>query len=277
MALKTFKAKTPSLRFKTSADFSELTPKKKQPKKPKRLFLSFGKSGGRNSAGRTTSFHRGGGHKRRYRVIDFVRNKLEVPAKVASLEYDPNRSAYIALLHYLDGDKRYILAPQNLKVGEMVSSSDSADIKPGNHLTIEAIPVGTLIHNIELEPGKGGQIARSAGGFAQLMAKEGDYYPIRMPSGELRKIHRKCKATVGQVSNPEHENMKIGKAGRVRWKGRRPVVRGVAMNPVDHPMGGGEGKASGGHPRSPWGQFAKGLKTRRNKRTSRFILKRRKK
>lgn len=277
MALRTFHAKTPGQRFKTSADFSGLTPQRKKPKRPKSLYLNLSKSGGRNNHGRTTSYHRGGGHRRKYRVIDFARSKKGISAKVVSLEYDPNRSAYIALVSYQDGEKRFILAPQNLKVGDAIIASDDADIKPGNHLSIEAIPVGTLIHNIELHPGKGGQLARSAGAFAQLMAKEGEYCPVRMPSGELRMIHRKCCATVGQISNPEHENLKLGKAGRSRWKGRRPTVRGVAMNPVDHPMGGGEGKASGGHPRSPWGQYAKGLKTRNNKRTKRFILRRRRK
>jgi large subunit ribosomal protein L2 len=275
MALKKFKPTTPSRRYMTVVDFSVLTPVKDQPKKPKSLFKGKSYTGGRNGHGRTTVFHQGGGHKRRYRFVDFSRDKLEVPAKVASLEYDPNRSAHLALLNYLDGDKRYIIAPLNLKVGDMVVASDKADIKPGNHLSLAFIPTGTLIHNMEMEPNKGGKLVRSAGNYAQLLAKEGEYCQVRMPSGEIRLISRRCRATIGQVSNPEHENVTMGKAGRNRWKGIRPTTRGVAMNPVDHPMGGGEGRASGGHPQSPWGQPAKGYKTRRNKRTSAFIVKRR--
>lgn len=277
MPVKTFKPVTPSRRYASVADFSVLTPAKKQPKKPKKLFQPLSKSGGRNVYGRLTAFRQGGGHKRKYRVIDFMRDKLEIPGKVASLEYDPNRSAYIALINYADGEKRYIVAPQNLKVGDSVIASDNADILPGNHLSLSAIPTGTLIHNLEILPGRGGKMARSAGNYAQLLAKEGEYCQVKMPSGEIRLLHRNCKASIGQVSNPEHENITLGKAGRARWFGKRPVVRGVAMNPVDHPMGGGEGKASGGHPQSPWGTPAKGYRTRKNKRTQAFIVKRRKK
>lgn len=277
MALKTFKPTTPSLRYKTVADFSVLTPKSEQPKKPRALIKALSKSGGRNQFGKMTVRHIGGGHKRKYRVIDFARDKREIPAKVASVEYDPNRTAYIALLNYADGEKRYILAPLNLGVGDSVIASDTADIKPGNNLALSAIPVGTLIHNIELEPGKGGKLARSAGGYAQLVAKEGEYCQVKMPSGEIRLIHSRCRASIGQMSNTEHENMKIGKAGRARWLGIRPTNRGVSMNPIDHPHGGGEGKSSGGgHPRTPWGVPTKGYKTRNNKRTDAFIVKRRK-
>ena len=275
MALKTYRPVTPTRRYLTSADFSELTPKKKQPKKPRALFQPMKRSGGRNVYGRITSYQMGGGHKRKYRVIDFMRDKLEIPGTIASLEYDPNRSAWIALVNYADGEKRYIIAPLNLKVGASVLASDRADILPGNNLSLSSIPVGTLIHNVEIEPGKGGVICRSAGGFAQLMAKEGVYCQVKMPSGEIRFLHSSCRATIGQISNPEHENITIGKAGRTRWLGRRPNVRGVAMNPIDHPMGGGEGKASGGHPQSPWGTPSKGYKTRKNKRTQAFIVKRR--
>ena len=233
-------------------------------------------SGGRNNLGKITVRFRGGGHKRRYRVIDFKRNKFDVPAKVASVEYDPNRSARIALLHYADGEKRYILHPVGLKVGGTVVSSSSADILPGNSLPLENIPVGTTVHNIELRPGKGGQMARSAGAGAQLVAKEGKYAHLKLPSGEVRMVHRSCRATVGQVGNVEQSNIKLGKAGRKRWLGRRPHNRGVTMNPVDHPHGGGEGRASGGrHPVTPWGVPTKGYKTRNNKRTKRFILRRR--
>jgi large subunit ribosomal protein L2 len=277
MPVKSFKPITPSLRYKTVADFSVLTPKKAQPKKPARLTVALSKSGGRNQLGKMTVRHIGGGHKRKYRVIDFFRTKREIPAKVASLEYDPNRTAYIALLHYIDGEKAYILAPLNLNVGDSVIASDTADIKPGNNLALSAIPVGTLIHNLEVEPGKGGKLARSAGGYAQLMAKEGDYAQVKMPSGEIRLLHARCHATVGQLSNTDHENITIGKAGRNRWLGIRPTNRGVSMNPIDHPHGGGEGKSSGGgHPRTPWGVPTKGYKTRNNKRTDGFIVKRRK-
>ena len=276
MAIKTFKPITPSLRYKTVADFSVLTPKKKQPRKPRKLMSSLTKTGGRNQFGKMTVRHIGGGHKRKYRAIDFKRDKREIPAVVASLEYDPNRTAYIALLNYADGEKRYILAPLNLNTGDRVLASDQADIKPGNNLALSAIPVGTLIHNIEIEPGRGGKLARSAGGFAQLMAKEGEYCQVKMPSGEIRLIHSRCRASVGQLSNTEHENMTIGKAGRNRWLGVRPTNRGVSMNPIDHPHGGGEGKSSGGgHPRTPWGVPTKGYKTRNNKRTDAFIVKHR--
>jgi large subunit ribosomal protein L2 len=277
MAVKTFKPTTPSNRYKTVADFSILTPKKDQPKKPASLFADLRKSGGRNNYGKMTVRHVGGGHRRKYRVIDFLRDKREIPAKVASLEYDPNRTAYIALLNYADGEKRYILAPLNLKVGDPVIASDAADIKPANNLALSNIPVGTFIHNLEVEPGKGGKLSRSAGNFAQLMAKEGVYCQVKMPSGEVRLIHARCRASIGQLSNTEHENIALGKAGRKRWMGVRPTNRGVSMNPIDHPHGGGEGKSSGGgHPRTPWGVPTKGFKTRNNKRTDAFILKRRK-
>ena len=277
MALKQFKPNTPGQRFKNVADFSGLTPKKDQPKKPRRLIQDLRKSGGRNTLGKMTVRHIGGGHKRMYRVIDFMRDKREIPARVASLEYDPNRTAYIALLNYADGEKRYILAPLNLKVGDPVLASESADIKPGNNLALSSIPVGTLIHNIEVIPGQGGKLARSAGGYAQLMAKDGEYCQVKMPSGEIRLLHSRCLASIGQISNTDHENISIGKAGRKRWLGVRPTNRGVSMNPIDHPHGGGEGKSSGGgHPRTPWGVPTKGYKTRNNKRTDAFIVTRRK-
>jgi large subunit ribosomal protein L2 len=277
MAVKTFKPTTPTLRYKSVADFSVLTPKKKQPKKPRALTVSKSGSGGRNNLGKMTVRHIGGGHKQKYRVIDFIRDKLEIPATVASIEYDPNRTAYIALLNYADGEKRYVLAPVGLNVGDKVLASDSADIKPANTLALASIPVGTLLHNLEVEPGKGGRLARSAGNFAQLMAKEGLYCQVKMPSGEIRLLHSRCRASIGQIGNQEHENIKIGKAGRARWLGIRPTNRGVSMNPIDHPHGGGEGKSSGGgHPRTPWGVPTKGYKTRSNKRTQAFIVKRRK-
>ena len=275
MAVKTFRPITPARRYLTVADFSGLTPKKKQPKKPSSLFQSLSKKGGRNSYGRITIRHQGGGHKRKYRVIDFLRDKKDITASVASLEYDPNRTAYVALLNYEDGEKRYIVAPINLAVGAKIVSGDGADIQPGNSLSLSLIPVGTMIHGLEVEPGKGSKLARAAGVFAQLVAKEEDYCQVKLPSGEIRQLHPLCRATIGQVSNPEHENLTIGKAGRNRWLGIRPTVRGVAMNPIDHPMGGGEGKASGGHPQSPWGTPSKGYKTRNNKRTDAFIVKRR--
>jgi large subunit ribosomal protein L2 len=230
---------------------------------------------GRNNLGRITSRFRGGGHKRRFRAVDFKRDKYGVPGTVASIEYDPNRSAHIALVHYADGEKRYILAPEGLRPGEVVLSSARADIKAGNTLPLGAIPFGTTIHNIETKIGRGGQLARAAGSAARLMAREGDWALVRLPSGELRKIHVRCRATVGALGNADHINIHIGKAGRTRWMGRRPHNRGVTMNPVDHPMGGGEGRASGGHPRSPWGQPSKGCRTRRNKRTQVFIVARR--
>ncbi len=276
MAMKSFKPITPSLRYKNVADFSCLTPKKDQPKKPRSLFVALKKSGGRNQFGKMTVRHIGGGHKRMFRVIDFHRSKIDIPGKVASLEYDPNRTAYIALIHYIDGEKRYIIAPLDLRVGDSVVAGPASDIKPGNHLPLSSIPVGTLIHNVEMVPGRGGQLARSAGGSAQLMAKDKEYCQIKMPSGEIRRIHSACSASIGQVSNTDHENLSLGKAGRNRWLGVRPTNRGVSMNPIDHPHGGGEGKSSGGgHPRTPWGVPTKGYKTRNNKRTDAFIVKRR--
>jgi len=270
MGIKKFRPTSPGRRFQTVSTFEEIssfTPEKS-------LLSPLKKTGGRNCYGRITSWHRGGGHKRRYRLIDFKRDKREIRAKVASIEYDPNRSARIALLHYVDGEKRYILAPAQLKVGEHVVASPMADIKPGNALPLRNIPAGTLIHNIELKIGKGGQIIRSAGGYGQLMAKEGKYAHIKLPSGEVRLVLQDCYATIGQVSNLEHETVSLGKAGRSRWSGVRPTVRGVAMNPIDHPLGGGEGKSSGGrHPCSPWGVLEK--KTRKNKTTDKYILKRR--
>jgi large subunit ribosomal protein L2 len=255
------------------SDFAELTTDRPH----RKLLEPKPEKGGRNHYGRVTSRFRGGGHKQRYRVIDFKRDKIGVQAKVAHIEYDPNRTARIALLHYADGDKRYILAPDGLKQGDIVSSSRNADIQPGNSLPVGEIPAGTMIHNVEIKRGKGGQLVRSAGVAAQLMAKDGDYAQIKLPSGEVRKIHVTCRATVGQVSNIEHQNVSIGKAGRSRWLGIRPHNRGVTMNPVDHPMGGGEGRTSGGrHPCSPWGQLSKGLKTRNNKRTDVMIIKQRK-
>jgi large subunit ribosomal protein L2 len=274
MAVKKVKPTSPGRRFQEYATFDEIT--KTTPEK--NLLRVLKKSGGRNSEGRITIRHRGGGHRRHYRVIDFKRNKDGIPAKVASIEYDPNRSARIALLNYADGDKRYIIAPLKLEVGNTVMSGSDADIQPGNTLPLSNIPLGTQIHNIELRIGKGGQIVRSAGSYAQLMAKEEPYALIKLPSGEVRKVLLKCKATVGQIGHTEHENISLGKAGRKRWLGRRPSVRGVAMNPVDHPMGGGEGRSSGGrHPCSPWGVPSKGYRTRRNKASDRFIVKRRKK
>jgi len=240
------------------------------------LLRAIKKTGGRNVHGRITCRHRGGGHRRHYRVIDFKRDKTGIPAKVASIEYDPNRSARIALLHYTDGEKRYILAPINLRVGDTVLSDSEADIKSGNTLLLKNIPLGTHIHNIELRIGKGGQIVRSAGTFAQLMAKEDRYALIKLPSGEVRMVLLNCKATIGQIGNVMHENLSLGKAGRNRWLGRRPTVRGVAMNPVDHPMGGGEGRSSGGrHPCSPWGLPSKGFKTRKKRKSNRYIVKKR--
>ncbi len=242
----------------------------------RKLTRGLTKNGGRNNHGRITMRRRGGGHKRRYREIDFKRDKWNVPGTVVAIEYDPNRSARIALVHYTDGEKRYILCPQRLLVGDTVVTSRNADIRPGNCLPIVKIPLGTVIHNVELKLGKGGQLVRSAGNGAQLLAKEGDYAHLRLPSGEVRLVRTECLATVGAVGNEEHYNIKIGKAGRTRWFGRRPKVRGVAMNPVDHPMGGGEGKSSGGrHPCTPWGKPTKGFRTRNNRRTQRFIVKRR--
>jgi large subunit ribosomal protein L2 len=274
MALISRKPTSPGRRFQTATGFAEIT--RSEPEKS--LLRPLKKSGGRNCYGRVTAQHRGGGHKRRYRLIDFKRNKLEVPAKVATIEYDPNRTTRIALLHYVDGEKRYILAPQDLRVGDMVVSSPTADIKPGNTLPLLNIPTGTLVHNVELKPGKGGQMARAAGSSAQLMAKEGKQAHLKLPSGEVRMVPVDCRATIGQLSNVEQENVSLGKAGRKRWTGKRPHVRGVAMNPVDHPMGGGEGKSSGGrHPCTPWGVPTKGYKTRKPKASDRYIVKHRSK
>ncbi len=275
MAMKKYKPTTPTLRYRTVTDFTGLT--KKTPEKS--LLQPIKKSGGRNNAGRMTMRRMGGGHKRRYRIVDFKRDKFEIPAKVVSVEYDPNRSAFISLLHYRDGEKRYILAPHGIKIGDTVISGPGADIHPGNALPLEKIPTGLFVHNIELIRGRGGQMARSAGSYAQLMAKEGNYALLRLPSGEIRMVRKECYATIGQVSNVEHENVSLGKAGRARWLGRRPKVRGVAMNPIDHPLGGGEGRSSGGrHPVTPWGKPTKGYKTRKKRKSSdRYIVHRRKK
>jgi len=270
--VRVYKPTSPGRRKMSVSDFAEIT--RGEPEAS--LLEGITKSGGRNSYGRVTSWHRGGGHKRLYRRIDFRRDKLGVPAKVASIEYDPNRSANIALLHYKDGEKRYILAPFGLRVGDPIEAGPSAEIRPGNALPLANIPLGTVVHAIEMKPGKGAQLVRSAGVGAQLMAREGEYATLRMPSGENRLILARCMATVGQVGNLEHENVRIGKAGRSRWLGQRPHNRGVTMNPVDHPMGGGEGKSSGGrHPCTPWGIPTKGHKTRHNRRTDKFIVKRR--
>jgi large subunit ribosomal protein L2 len=272
MGIKTFKPTSPSRRYYSTSDFADIT--KSEPEKS--LVEKQTSTGGRNNVGRITSRFRGGGHKQRYRIIDFKRDKIGVPATVAAIEYDPNRTARIALLHYADGEKRYILAPDGLAVGTQIVASRHADIKPGNSLTLRFIPPGTSIHNVELKKGKGGQLVRSAGVSAQLMAKDAQFAQVRLPSGEIRKVHLDCRATVGQVSNIDHANINLGKAGRSRWLGRRPHNRGVTMNPVDHPMGGGEGRSCGGrHPCSPWGQLSKGLKTRNNKRTDTMIVRRR--
>lgn len=275
MGIKKLKPTTPGTRFRSNFTFDEIT--KSTPEKS--LTVALRKSGGRNNHGRITSRHIGGGHKRRYRIIDFKRDKHSVPAKVFSIEYDPNRSARIALLHYADGEKRYIIAPNGLKVGDTISSGKGSEIAVGNALPLQEMPLGSFVHNVEIKPGKGGQIGRSAGSSLQLMAKEGNFAQLKMPSGEIRLISLNCMATYGMVGNSEHENISLGKAGRTRWLGKRSYVRGVAMNPVDHPMGGGEGKSSGGgHPVSPWGQKAKGLKTRKRKNPSnKYIVKRRKK
>ncbi len=275
MAIRKLKPNTPGTRFMSISTFEEIT--KTTPEKA--LLSPLTKSGGRNNLGRVTSRHRGGGHKRQYRIIDFKRNKDGIPAVVNAIEYDPNRSANIALLFYKDGEKSYILAPNGLKVGDVLLSGTGVDIKVGNALPLKELPLGSFIHNVELKPGKGGQLGRSAGTSLQLVAKEGQFAQLRMPSGEVRVFRNDCRATYGVVGNTDHENISIGKAGRNRWKGIRSHSRGVAMNPVDHPMGGGEGKTSGGgHPVSPWGQKAKGLKTRKPKnRSNKFIIKRRKK
>jgi large subunit ribosomal protein L2 len=273
MGIRTFRPLTPSLRFTAIPTFEEIT----KPKPERALTEPLPKTGGRNNLGKTTSRFRGGGHKRRYRRIDFKRDKHNVPAKVAAIEYDPNRTARIALLHYVDGEKRYILAPIGLNVGDTVVAGESADFRVGNSLPLKNMPIGTTVHNVELRLGRGGQIGRSAGALIQLMGREGDYAQLRLPSGEMRRVRAECYATIGQVGNLEHENISLGKAGRNRWRGWRPHVRGVAMNPVDHPMGGGEGKSSGGrHPTSPWGQKAKGLKTRKKRKpSSKYIVSKR--
>ena len=274
MAIKTYKPTSPGRRAQTCSTFEEITTSKPE----KSLLESLKRSGGRNSNGRITSRNVGGGHKQKYRIIDFRRDKIDIPAKVATIEYDPCRSARIALLNYVDGEKRYIIAPVDLKVGDSVICSEQADIKPGNAMPIRCIPLGTIIHNIELKIGKGAQLARSAGTSAQLMSKEGKYAQVKLPSSEVRMILMDCKATIGRVGNVDHDDVSIGKAGRSRWLGIRPHVRGVAMNPVDHPHGGGEGRTSGGrHPVTPWGIPTKGYKTRTNKTSSRFIVKKRSK
>jgi large subunit ribosomal protein L2 len=274
MAVKRFRPTTPTLRYKTVPSFSTVTKKKPE----KTLVEPIKSTGGRNNQGRMTIRHRGGGHKRMYRIIDFRRNKRGMAAKVATIEYDPNRSARIALLHYEDGEKRYILAPDGTEVGDVIMAGENAEVKPGNALPLRKIPLGMTIHNIELRRGAGGRLVRSAGTAAQLMAREGKHAHVRLPSGEVRLVDSECYATLGQVGNLEHEGIVIGKAGRSRWLGRRPKTRGVAMNPVDHPMGGGESKSSGGrHPCSPWGKPAKGGKTRKKKASDRLIVKKRKK
>ncbi len=271
MAVIQLNPRTPGQRFMQVADFSELS--KKEPEKS--LLLPLRKSGGRNNRGRMTSRHRGGGHKRRLRAIDFKRNRDGIPATVAALEYDPNRSANLALLHYADGRKSYILAPVGLKPGDQVECGEKADIKPGNALQLKHIPVGAFVHAVELKPGAGAQMARGAGAQAQLMAKEGKFALLKLPSGEQRMVQAECRATIGQVGNVDHENISIGKAGRSRWLGKRSHVRGVAMNPVDHPHGGGEGRSKGNHPQSPWGMPTKGYKTRGKKASDRYIVSRR--
>lgn len=273
MAIKSHNPTSPGRRFQTYSTLDEITRQKPE----KSLLRPLKRTGGRNSLGRITCRYRGGGHKRSYRILDFRRDKDGIQARVASIEYDPNRSAHIALLHYADGEKRYMLAPLGLKVGDRVVSGAGAEIRTGNALPLKEIPMGTSIHNIELSVGHGGQMVRSAGEHAQIMAKEGGYAQVKLPSGEVRMVSLRCKATVGQVGHLEHENISIGKAGRTRWKGRRPHVRGVAMNPVDHPHGGGEGKSSGGrHPVTPWGVPTKGFKTRVKKASDKLIVKRRK-
>ncbi|MCS6847997.1 MAG: 50S ribosomal protein L2 [Anaerolineae bacterium] len=275
MPVKTYEPTTPSRRGMTVSDFAEITTD--QPEKS--LLTDLRKTGGRNVRGKVTTRHRGGGAKRAYRIIDFKRNKIGIPARVATIEYDPNRSARIALLHYADGEKRYILAPVGLQVGDEVMSGPNAEIRPGNALPLANIPLGATVHNVELRPGKGGQLVRSAGAGAQVLAKEGDYVTLRMPSGEVRMVLQTCMATIGQVGNLDHSNVKLGKAGRKRWLGIRPTVRGSAMSPRDHPHGGGEGRSPIGKdaPRTPWGKKALGVKTRRNKRTNHLIVRRREK
>jgi large subunit ribosomal protein L2 len=274
MGTKRFKPVTPSRRLMSASDFAEITSDTPE----KSLLKPLRSKGGRNNLGRMTVRHQGGGHKRRYRMIDFRRDKVGIPGTIATIEYDPNRTARIALVHYKDGEKRYILAPHGLEVGREIITDDTADILPGNCLQLKAVPLGTWVHNVEMQPGRGGQICRSAGSYAQLMAKEGSFVLLRLPSGELRNVLATCRATIGQVGNLEHENIIIGKAGRNRWLGIRPTTRGTAMNPIDHPHGGGEGKAKGRHPVTPWGKPTKGKKTRSKKKPSwRFIVSRRKK
>ncbi len=269
MALKTYKPTSPGRRQLVLVDRSDLW----KGKPVKKLTRGLSKSGGRNNQGRITVWQRGGGHKRRYRIIDFRRRKFGVPAVVERLEYDPNRSAFIALIRYEDGELSYILAPQRLQPGDAVVADERVEVKPGNAAPVGNIPIGAIVHNVELKPGKGGQLARAAGTYAQIVGRDGDYTQLRLTSGEIRVVHSRCMATIGAVSNPDHANVSLGKAGRARWLGRRPTVRGVAMNPVDHPHGGGEGRTSGGrHPVSPWGKPTKGARTRRNKRTDKFIL-----
>ncbi len=272
MALKKFKPVTPALRFKTVSDFSEIT--KKEPEKA--LLRPLTRSGGRDSHGHVSAWQRGGGHKRRYRVIDFKRDKIGIPAKVAAIEYDPNRSSRIALLHYVDGEKRYIIAPLGVGVGDTLMAGPEAEVREGNSLPLRLVPLGTAVHNLELVPGRGGQVARGAGAECQLMAKEGRHAQVRLPSGEVRMFDLDCYCTIGKVGNIDHENIVIGKAGKSRWLGRRPCTRGVAMNPHDHPMGGGEGRTSGGrHPCTPWGKPTKGFKTRKKKPSDKYIVRRR--
>ncbi|HEV3155776.1 MAG TPA: 50S ribosomal protein L2 [Candidatus Baltobacteraceae bacterium] len=272
MPVKRFRPTSPGVRFATVIDFSELTKKK-----PERSLIEVSKKhSGRNNNGHITVRHQGGGYRKQYRIVDFKRTKDAIPAKVAAIEYDPNRSARLALLHYRDGEKRYILAPLGVKIGDVLESGEKADIKDGNALPLKSIPLGTVIHNIELRPGEGGKLVRSAGGSAQLMAKEGEYALVRMPSGEVRRIQVVCRATIGQLGNVDHENQVIGKAGRQRHRGKRPSVRGIAMNPVDHPHGGGEARSTSGRPpTTPWGQMTMGKKTRRNKRTAKMIIRKR--
>lgn len=272
MGIKTYRPTTDSRRHMTGSDFKEITKSKPE----KSLVSKLSKNAGRNNHGQITIRHQGGGHKRKYRLIDFKRIKFDIPGNVAAIEYDPNRTVRIALVNYIDGEKAYVLAPAGLNVGDQVVSSEKADIKPGNSLRLENIPVGTTIHNIEVRPGKGAQMVRSAGSSATLVAKDGQYCQVKLPSGEVRKVLSVCRASIGQLGNADHENIKIGKAGRNRWKGIRPSVRGMAMNPVDHPLGGGEGVGKGHHPVTPWGKPCKGYKTRSNKRTNTFIVKRRK-
>lgn len=272
MAIKKYRPTSPGKRFRTGLSFEDIS--KVEPERG--LLFPLRRSGGRNNRGRITSDHRGGGHRRRYRLIDFKRDKKAVPARVETIEYDPNRSARIALLCYADGERRYILAPDKLRVGDpVISGDDKVDIQPGNSLPLKLIPVGTIIHNVELKIGKGGQLVRSAGSGAQLMAREGSYALLKLPSGELRNVHAKCRATIGQVGNLDQGNVFLGKAGRTRWLGKRPGSRGVAKNPVDHPHGGGEGRSKGNHPVTPWGKPTKGHKTRKNRTSDRYIVRRR--